>query len=54
MEDARGISPLVPCEGVAVNSQEALYQEAYDRAAQRNSLIAESAGDTETVTNINR
>lgn len=53
-EDARGIYTLVPCEGVAVNSQEALYQEAYDRAAQRNSLIAESAGDTETVTNINR
>ncbi|HIX64115.1 MAG TPA: polyphosphate kinase 1 [Candidatus Mediterraneibacter colneyensis] len=54
VEDARGIYTLVPCEGVAVNSQEALYQEAYDRAAQRNSLIAESAGDTETVTNINR
>lgn len=53
-EDARGIYTLVPCEGAAVNSQEALYQEAYDRAAQRNSLIAESAGDTETVTNINR
>ncbi len=53
-EDARGIYTLVPCEGVAVNSQEALYQEAYDRAAQRNRLIAESAGDTETVTNINR
>lgn len=54
VEDARGIYTLVPCEGVAVNSQEALYQEAYDRAAQRNSLIVESAGDTETVTNINR
>lgn len=54
VEDARGIYTLVPCEGAAVNSQEALYQEAYDRAAQRNSLIAESAGDTETVTNINR
>nr|WP_294491137.1 polyphosphate kinase 1 [uncultured Mediterraneibacter sp.] len=34
----------VPCEGEAVNSQEVLYQEAYDQAAQRNSQTAQSIG----------
>lgn len=35
-ENAEGIYTLVKCEGEPVNSQEALYQEAYDMAAQRN------------------
>ncbi len=35
-ENAEGIYSLVKCEGDPVNSQEILYQEAYDRAAQRN------------------
>lgn len=35
-EDADGNYSLVKCEGEPVNSQEALYQEAYDKAAQRN------------------
>ena len=35
-EDADGKYTLVKCEGEPVNSQEALYQEAYDKAAQRN------------------
>ncbi len=35
-EDSEGNYTLVKCEGEPVNSQEALYQEAYDKAAQRN------------------
>ena len=35
-EDADGKYTLVKCEGEPVNSQEALYQQAYDKAAQRN------------------
>ena len=35
-EDPEGNYTLVKCEGEPVNSQEALYQEAYDKAAQRN------------------
>lgn len=35
-ENAEGIYTLVKCEGEPINSQEALYQEAYDMAAQRN------------------
>lgn len=34
-EDSEGIYALVKCEGDPVNSQEMLYQEAYDRAAAR-------------------
>lgn len=34
-ENADGVYALVPCEGEPVNSQEILYQEAYDRAALR-------------------
>lgn len=36
-ENAEGIYSLVQCEGKPVDSQKILYQEAYDRAAQRNS-----------------
>ena len=35
-EDPEGNYTLVKCKGEPVNSQEALYQEAYDKAAQRN------------------
>ena len=35
-ENAEGVYTLVKCDGEPVNSQEALYQEAYDKAAQRN------------------
>ena len=35
VENADGKYTLVKCEGEPVNSQEALYQEAYDRAAER-------------------
>ena len=35
-EDSEGNYTLVKCEGEPVNSQEALYQEAYDKAVQRN------------------
>ena len=35
-EDASGNYALVECVGTPVNSQEALYREAYERAAQRN------------------
>ena len=34
-ENADGVYALVPCEGEPVNSQEILYQEAYDRTALR-------------------
>ena len=34
-ESAEGVYALVPHEGEPVNSQEILYQEAYDRAALR-------------------
>lgn len=35
-ENAEGVYTLVKCDGEPVNSQKALYQEAYDKAAQRN------------------
>ena len=35
-ENAEGVYTLVKCEGEPVNSQEILYQDAYDKAAQRN------------------
>ena len=35
IEGSDGNYTLVPCEGEPVNSQEALYQEAYDKAAER-------------------
>ena len=35
-ENAEGVYTLVKCDGEPVNSQEDLYQEAYDKAAQRN------------------
>ena len=35
-ENTEGVYTLVKCDGEPVNSQEALYQEAYDKAAQRN------------------
>ena len=35
-EDSEGNYTLVKCEGEPINSQEALYQEAYDKAARRN------------------
>ena len=35
-ENAEGVYTLVKCDGEPVNSQEVLYQEAYDKAAQRN------------------
>ena len=35
-ENAEGVYTLVKCDGEPVNSQEALYEEAYDKAAQRN------------------
>ena len=42
-EDPEGNYTLVKCEGEPVNSQEALYQEAYDKAAQRNA--GQTAGE---------
>lgn len=38
-----GVYEPVPCEGDPVNSQEVLYQEAYDRAAQRNAAAPDGA-----------
>ena len=35
IEDNKGVYSVVKCDGKPVNSQEALYQEAYDRAANR-------------------
>ncbi len=46
-EDADGKYTLVKCEGEPVNSQEALYQEAYDKAAQRNAGQASDGGEEE-------
>ena len=42
-EDPEGNYTLVKCEGEPVNSQEALYQEAYDKAAKRNA--GQTAGE---------
>ena len=42
-EDPEGNYTLVKCEGEPVNSQEALYQEAYDKAVQRNA--GQTAGE---------
>ena len=42
-EDSEGNYTLVKCEGEPVNSQEALYQEAYDKAVQRNA--GQTAGE---------
>ena len=44
-EDSEGNYALVKCEGEPVNSQEALYQEAYDKAAQRNAGQASDRAD---------
>ena len=46
-EDADGKYTLVKCEGEPVNSQEALYQEAYDKAAQRNAGQASNGVEEE-------
>ena len=46
-EDSEGNYALVKCEGEPVNSQEALYQEAYDKAAQRNAGQASDSADEE-------
>ena len=46
-EDPEGNYTLVKCEGEPVNSQEALYQEAYDKAAQRNAGQASDSADEE-------
>lgn len=46
-EDAAGCYALVKCEGEPVNSQEALYQEAYDRAAVRNVGQAQGTAEEE-------
>ena len=46
-EDSEGKYALVKCEGEPINSQEALYQEAYDKAAQRNAGQASDSADEE-------
>ena len=46
-EDSEGNYALVKCEGEPINSQEALYQEAYDKAAQRNAGQASDSADEE-------
>ncbi len=46
-EDAAGCYAIVKCEGEPVNSQEALYQEAYDRAAVRNVGQAQGTAEEE-------
>lgn len=46
-EDADGKYTLVKCEGEPINSQEALYQEAYDKAAQRNAGQASNGVEEE-------
>lgn len=46
-EKADGSYELVKCEGEPVNSQEALYQEAYDRAAVRNAGSAAESTEEE-------
>ena len=46
-EDSEGNYALVKCEGETINPQEALYQEAYDKAAQRNAGQASDSADEE-------
>ena len=46
-EDSEGNYTLVKCEGEPINSQEALYQEAYDKAAQRNAGQTSDNADEE-------
>ena len=46
-EDSEGNYALVKCEGEPINSQEALYQEAYDKAAQRNAVQTSDGTDEE-------
>ena len=46
-EDSEGNYALVKCDGEPINSQEALYQEAYDKAAQRNAGQASDSADEE-------
>ena len=46
-EDSEGNYTLVKCEGEPINSQEALYQEAYDKAAQRNAVQTSDSADEE-------
>ena len=45
VENADGNYTLVKCEGEPINSQEALYQEAYDKAAER-TAAREAAGES--------
>lgn len=51
-EDAEGVYTLVKCEGTPVNSQEALYQQAYDRAARRNADAADTAAGAGKVADV--
>ena len=46
-EDCEGNYTLVKCEGEPINSQEALYQEAYDKAARRNAGQTSDSTDEE-------
>mgnify|MGYP005752192135 FL=1 len=46
-EDSEGNYTLVKCEGEPINSQEALYKEAYDKAAQRNAVQTSDSADEE-------
>ena len=46
-EDSEGNYTLVKCEGEPINSQEALYKEAYDKAAQRNAVQTLDSADEE-------
>ena len=46
-EDSEGNYTLVKCEGEPINSQEALYQEAYDKAARRNAGQTSDSTDEE-------
>lgn len=51
-EDAEGVYTLVKCEGTPVNSQEALYQQAYDSAARRNADAADTAAGAGKVADV--
>ena len=46
-EDSEGNYTLVKCEGEPINSQEALYQEAYDKSARRNAGQTSDSTDEE-------
>ena len=46
-EDSEGNYTLVKCEGEPINSQEALYQEAYDKSARRNAGQTSDNADEE-------